>query len=169
MSDSKDWTWVLQRACADCGFDPAAVIGPQVPSLLTADARRWAAVLSRPDATERPAEGVWSPLEYSCHVRDVCRVFAQRTRLMLSEQDPTFANWDQDEAAVTGGYADQEPAAVSAELTDAAAEAASVFGSVGPGQWGRTGRRSDGMGFTVETLGRYFVHELVHHLHDVHG
>jgi hypothetical protein len=22
--DTKDWTWVLERACPECGFDPAA-------------------------------------------------------------------------------------------------------------------------------------------------
>ena len=34
-------------------------------------------------------------------------------------------------------------------------------------QWARVGRRSNGSVFTVDTLGRYFAHDLVHHLHDV--
>ncbi len=41
------------------------------------------------------------------------------------------------------------------------------FDSVTGEQWARTGRRSDGAVFTAETIGRYFVHDWVHHLHDV--
>ena len=31
------------------------------------------------------------------------------------------------------------------------------------------GHRSDGTAFTVETLAQYLVHEVEHHLHDVHA
>lgn len=31
----------------------------------------------------------------------------------------------------------------------------------------RPGRRSNGSVFTVRTLGQYFLHDVVHHLHDV--
>jgi hypothetical protein len=34
---------------------------------------------------------------------------------------------------------------------------------------GRLGRRSNGSVFTVETLGKYFLHDLEHHAHDVAG
>lgn len=34
-------------------------------------------------------------------------------------------------------------------------------------QWLRTGRRSDGASFTVESFARYFVHDPIHHVHDV--
>jgi hypothetical protein len=43
------------------------------------------------------------------------------------------------------------------------------FAGVTGGQWQRTGRRSDGASFTVETFTRYFIHDPVHHLHDVTG
>jgi hypothetical protein len=36
-------------------------------------------------------------------------------------------------------------------------------------QWQRTGRRSDGASFTVETFARYLIHDPVHHLYDVTG
>jgi len=35
--------------------------------------------------------------------------------------------------------------------------------------WTRTGRRTDGARFTVETFGQYYAHDWVHHLHDVGG
>lgn len=165
--DGKDWTWVLRRPCPDCGFDAAHVSGTQVPDIVRDCAARWPAVLSRPDAARRPASQVWSPLEYACHVRDVCRVFAGRLQQMLREDDARFANWDQDATAVEERYWEQVPAVVAGDLTDAAEDVAALFDAVTEEEWDRTGRRSDGSVFTVETLGQYFVHDLVHHVHDV--
>jgi hypothetical protein len=44
---------------------------------------------------------------------------------------------------------------------------ADAFEAVPQEAWGRPGRRGDGAGFTVETLAQYFIHDPVHHLHDV--
>jgi hypothetical protein len=88
---------------------------------------------------------------------------------MRSEVDPAFENWDQDAAAITGAYRGQEPLAVGVELCAWAEAAAAAFEAVAEGEWERTGRRSDGSTFTIETLGQYFLHDVIHHLHDVHG
>ena len=42
--------------------------------------------------------------EYGCHVRDTCRIFRERLDLMLTQDDPVFANWDQDVTAVQARY-----------------------------------------------------------------
>ena len=47
------------------------------------------------------------------------------------------------------------------------ASIAAAFAGVPSGSLMRRGRRSNGSVFTVETLGLYFVHDPVHHLHDV--
>jgi hypothetical protein len=165
--DTKDWTWVLDRPCEDCGFDPAAVSAAELPDLLHENTRGWYAVLADADHAVRPAPHVWSRLEYACHVRDVHRIFAERVRLMLDEDDPEFENWDQDEAALEGDYGVQDPAAVGTDLVENAALAAAVYASVAQDQWDRVGRRSNGSRFTVETIGRYHLHDVVHHLWDV--
>ena len=167
--DDKDWTWVLEKACPDCGFDAGTVAGPQVAARMRANAARWPAVFARADVRVRPAPRVWSPLEYGCHVRDVCRVFESRVNLMRSEVDPAFENWDQDATAIADAYGAQDPAVVSGEFSAAAETAAAAFDEVGEGDWQRTGRRSNGSVFTVESLGQYFLHDLTHHLHDVRG
>jgi len=167
--DTKDWTWVLERPCPECGLAAGAVDGDQVPALVRAYAIRWAEVLRRPDAATRPAPGVWSPLEYACHVRDVCRVMQGRAELMLTEEHPTFANWDQDATAVEDRYGGQDPAVVATELTAAADSVARVFAAVTGEQWARRGMRSNGSSFSVGTLAQYFVHDVAHHLHDVRG
>jgi hypothetical protein len=165
--DTKDWTWVLEQPCEQCGFDPAAVAREDLPDLLHENTRGWYAVLTDPDHAVRPAPNVWSRLEYACHVRDVHELFAKRVRLMLDQDDPTFENWDQDATAVEEGYGLQEPGAVGTALVERAAEVAAVYASVEGDQWERTGRRSNGSRFTVQTIGVYHLHDVAHHLWDV--
>ena len=165
--DTKDWTWVLERPCPDCGFDPGAQGLGEVPALIHDTAMAWADVLARTDVRERPAPDVWSALEYGCHVRDVHVLFAQRLRLMLDEDEPTFANWDQDAAAVASDYGSQDPAVVAAELIEAAGTVAGTYATVTDETKDRRGVRSNGDVFTVETFGSYHLHDVVHHLHDV--
>lgn len=170
IPDTKDWTWVLRRPCPDCGFDTSAFPREQVPGLILANAARWHEVLTgRADARTRPAPDRWSPLEYGCHVRDVLRLYDFRLRLMLTEDDPLFPDWDQDSTAVAERYAEQDPLVVAAELTAAAGPIADQFATVTGEQWERTGTRGDGARFTVETFARYFMHDPVHHLYDVTG
>ena len=169
IPDTKDWTWVLERPCAECGFSADALSYDEIPDLVRQNAAAWPAVLGRPDVTERPDENTWSALEYAAHVRDVFRIFRVRLNLILSEDDPLFANWDQDATAVAERYNEQDPQLVTAELTAAAASLADAFAAVPQADRQRTGRRSDGARFTVTTLAQYFIHDPTHHLHDVTG
>jgi hypothetical protein len=165
--DGKDWTWVLRRPCPECGLAASDVAGGDVAGRVRDAAGAFAQRLNEPAATDRPDEGTWSPLEYACHVRDVCRVFDGRLAAMLEQDDPLFDNWDQDATAVADRYGEQDPAVVRQQVVDEAEALAGRFDSVGDEQWQRPGRRSNGSVFTVETLGQYLVHDLVHHVHDV--
>ncbi|MFL6060263.1 MAG: DinB family protein [Marmoricola sp.] len=165
--DTKDWTWVLEQRCPECGFDPSAVEVGALPGLVHDNTRGWYGALDGAGATERPDPATWSRLEYACHVRDVHVLFAERVRLMLDQDDPQFANWDQDVTAVESRYSEQDPAVVSVELVEAAAEMAALLSGVREDQWDRVGRRSNGSVFTVATLASYYLHDVVHHLHDI--
>jgi DinB superfamily len=169
IPDEKDWTWVLRRPCPECGFDTSSFAREEVPALIRANAAAWPAQLAAPGAARRPQPDKWSALEYGCHVRDVLRLYDYRLILMLTEDDPLYPNWDQDETALADRYDAQDPATVTAELTAAAETIASRFAAVAGDQWTRPGRRGDGASFTVETFARYFVHDPVHHLYDVSG
>ena len=166
-TDDKDWTWTLQRPCPECGFDPATVPGPSVAAAIRASIPAWQTVLRGADVRRRPAPEVWSALEYAAHVRDVFVLFAQRAELMLTQDDPLFANWDQDATALAARYWEADPITVSGQLAAAGIRLADVYAGVTHDQWQRTGRRSNGSTFTVATLGTYCVHDVVHHLHDV--
>lgn len=165
--DAKNWTWVVERACPECGFDAAAFDVADLPDTFRANADAWALVLRGADVATRPNPDKWSALEYACHVRDVNQIFAHRTRQMLEQSDPLFPDWNQDTTAVADRYFDQDPATVSEQLVAAADVAARAYESVSGAQWSRPGRRSDGSPFTVASLGRYHLHDIVHHLWDV--
>lgn len=165
--DTKDWTWVLEQPCAECGFDPTAIDVVDLPELIHRNTRGWYDALDGAGAALRPDPKTWSRLEYACHVRDVHRIFGERVRLMLTADEPRFANWDQDATAIEEKYAEQDPAVVSVELVEAAAEVAAVYAGVAGDQWERGGLRSNGSVFTVASIGRYHLHDVVHHLHDI--
>ena len=168
--DTKDWTWVLEERCPECGFDCRSPRREELASLVSAVGERWLDVLpSTTEPARRPEPQVWSPLEYACHVRDVCALSTYRVTLMLDEDVPLFANWDQDVTAVEERYASQDPITVNDDLGRRAREFADRLASVPDDAWDRAGRRSDGARFTVESFARYLLHDPIHHLTDVTG
>ena len=165
--DTKDWTWVLREACPECGLVAGEVDPRTIPDLIPAQIAFWRRVLVDRRCRERPAAGVWSPLEYACHVRDVYDVFGTRVELLRDEVDPTFANWDQDEAAVAGRYHEQQPLVVADELTERALARAAFVGTLPEEAGERSGERCHGSAFTTATLLQYVLHDVVKHVHDV--
>jgi len=167
--DDSDWTWVLARPCPDCGFD-ATALAPEDISVRLRDASvRYAAALGREDVRTRPAAGVWSPLEYTCHVRDVCDVMRGRIDQILAGGGEVvrFANWDQDETAAEKQYWRSDPEGVRREVGDAFEAAATAYERPSGAQWGWPALRSNGSQFTATTLAQYFMHDIQHHLWDV--
>lgn len=173
IPDTKNWTWVIERPCPECGFDATDYTDAAIAPAILATAATWpAALLPEVDLADelvrtRPNDSTWSPLEYGAHVRDVLRLYRERLGLMLTQDDPLYPNWDQDETAVTDRYNEQDPATVARELQQAAAALAEDFTAIDEPGWSRTGRRSDGASFTVSSISRYLLHDLVHHENDV--
>ena len=114
VPDTKNWTWVLERRCPECGFVSSEVPVDQIAGLLRANARAWAEVLAEdPGLLARRVRGDrWSPLEYACHVRDVFRIMDERLNLMTTLDNPSFQNWDQDRTALEDRYEAQDPKVV---------------------------------------------------------
>jgi hypothetical protein len=165
--ETKSWMWVLERSCPECGFDATDFPRHEIARLCRAAAEPWPGFLAHPLAGVRPRDDCWSALEYGCHVRDVFRLGVHRVRRMLREDNPRFDNWDQDETALADQYGAQDPLVVAAELMAAGTALADMYDTVAAHQWDRPGVRSDGSLFTVDSFGRYFVHDPMHHIVDV--
>ena len=165
--DTKNWTWVLERPCPDCGFDASTVDVHATGAAVRGIAAEWGEVLRRDGIRSRPSPSVWSPTEYGCHVRDVFVLFEYRLGLMLTDDGARFENWDQDQTAIESHYRSQDPSVVRDELLAAGERLADRFDGVGPDEWTRTGVRSDGAVFTVDSFARYLLHDPIHHLWDV--
>lgn len=164
-SDSRDWTFVLHEPCRECGYTPhdPTLTAYRMESLVP----RWAAVLRRTDVAERPAPHVWSALEYACHSRDLIGVLGERVNAMITVDNPVFADYDGEGEAVRSQFWASDPAQVSRQIAERTASTVTVLDAVD--DWQRTGNRSDGRPFTVTELCRYLLHDIEHHLHDVHG
>lgn len=168
MAEPRDWTFVIENRCAECGFDPSGLATDGVAEQVRQHLPRYVSALEHRDAPLRPDESTWSAVEYGQHIADVAEVMAQRLRLILdAEGAPAeFDSWDPDQAA-----ADNEYHLASAEITtllvrERFAAAATAWDEPAGDQWTWPGMRGDGFRFTAATLGRYFVHELQHHLAD---
>jgi hypothetical protein len=165
--ESKSWMWVLEKQCEECGFDTRSFPAREIAGLSRAAGEPWPSLLANPLVRLRPRDDRWSALEYGCHVRDAFRLGCYRVQRMLQEDEPKFVNWDQDATAVSDHYELQDPLVVAADIVEAADAFADIYDTVSADQWDRTGLRSDGSLFTVESFGRYFVHDPMHHIIDV--
>jgi len=43
--DDKDWTWVLDDVCSECGFDTSSFARENLGSMLRANTEQWAKIL----------------------------------------------------------------------------------------------------------------------------
>lgn len=171
MADDKDWTWVLDEACGECGYEANSLAKAQLGPRIRAVAGEWREMLNRGMVVTQAPHGdrTWSILEYGCHVRDVFELFNERLSLMLKKRKtPTFKDWNQDQAAVDGDYANEDPAKVAYALASSAGKFADIVDRLNDDEWAKQGLRSDGAAFTVESFTRYLLHDVEHHLWDTH-
>jgi hypothetical protein len=162
--------WVTDR-CADCGFvydlghsgtverDIQDLVD-QVVALLRA---------GEVDLRSRRRPGVWSPLEYGCHLRDILLVQRERVLAARRVDRPDCPPSGRDERVVHDGYAEQEPEDVARQLADAAQLFSNVLARLAPDDWDRmliyhypeTRERS------LRWVAIHTLHEAQHHLLDI--
>jgi hypothetical protein len=158
--------------CDECGFVYADVPQHEIPSRLRSLAPPYAERLGSSNAAAlraHPFDGVWSALEYCCHVRDVLRVQRERLAQAMAEEVPEYVSMDREERVLRDRYNEDDPAKVATELTAAAEELSEEFAELTPPQWERTAiyRWPERAERTMTWLGRHTIHEGVHHLGDV--
>src|SRR5215471_12653510 len=163
--------------CDSCRFVYADVAAPAIPTRLTAFGTQYAALLLPPGRSAawfgilrtRPEEGVWSALEYACHVRDVFLVQRDRLYTALVEDTPVFAPMYRDQRVTLARYNAQDPVEVIDQLATAARLIAQAFDVLDPVQFQR--RCIYNFPAPAERpllwVGQHAVHEGEHHLRDI--
>ncbi|HUI47986.1 MAG TPA: DinB family protein [Acidimicrobiia bacterium] len=158
-------------ACPECGFSYSVGRG-EIIAWLRSDVDAFSDKFTRIDAAAsrtRPAAGVWSPLEYACHVRDVLRVQKERIELAQREVEPAFAPMRREERAVEDRYNDQDPGRVVEELVAAGGALVALLDGLDDAGWERTGiyNYPEPAPRTVEWIAIHTDHELLHHRGDI--
>lgn len=157
--------------CDECGYvytTPCA----QIPDTFGTFAASYAELLAEnrdEDLRAHTREGVWSPLEYACHMRDVLRVQRERVQLAQAQDEPTFASMRREERVTEERYNEQSPRQVASEIASAADDLAATLRGLDNEGWSRTGIYSwpETAPRTVEWIGCHTIHECTHHIMDI--
>jgi S-DNA-T family DNA segregation ATPase FtsK/SpoIIIE len=163
--------------CDSCSFVYADVEATAVPARLAAFGTQYRTLLLPPGRSAawsgilrtRPEEGVWSALEYACHVRDVFLVQRDRLYTTLVEDTPTFAPMYRDQRVTLARYNAQAPEEAVEQLAIAARLIAQAFDALDSAQL----QRRCMYNFPAPTerallwVGQHAIHEGEHHLRDI--
>ena len=105
----------IQWVCPECGLDYDTISPRDAAGAVRTFPRRYRNVLTRSFVPgedleaiirTRPAEGVWSALEYTCHVAQTLDLMAPTIRQIVNEDNPHLYAWDPDEQAEEQDYND---------------------------------------------------------------
>jgi hypothetical protein len=119
-----------------------------------------------------PEPGVFSPLQYGAHVRDIVRVYGDRIELAIAQDNPTFPQFSPS-SEVFEEYNTMAVGDLAVNLDAQALRLATIVGNLQDDHWDRTLVRDGGKDgvftFTVHGQVCYALHESHHHLLDADG
>jgi hypothetical protein len=171
------WQWARAQTeqCPQCGLHPGAMEQAQLGGVLLESAAQWRDFLVTADDTYLraiPGPGIFSPIQYGAHVRDIQRVYGDRILLMLQEDSPVFPQFNPDEGE-WGEFNRLDVVDLADGIEAHAQRLARILAGLEPEDWSRTMIRDGGTDgvyeFTVAGLASYAVHESQHHLQDAKG
>ena len=122
-----------------------------------------------------PEPGVFSPIQYGAHVRDILRVYGDRVLLAMAEDDPEVPTFhpSEDEWERYNHLGREE---LADDLEAQAQRLADILDRLDDDAWSRTVTRQALVAgtdnvyrFTVAGIASYAVHEAYHHLLDADG
>jgi DinB superfamily len=156
--------------CDGCGFEYDLALALFAgAAIVDGVAQLTELVRTASDVRNRRKAEHWSPLEYTCHLRDVLLVQRERVLAARWMDCPTFDPMGREQRAELDGYSTQEPARVATQLEEAAYLFANVLARLDDCDWERTvmynypavSERS------LRWVAVHTEHEVKHHLLDV--
>ncbi len=154
----------MNETCAACGFDASDYTHNDLLGTLRALAPIWRTTTEGIDASvlaARPADGVWSALEYAAHSRDVTAIMSYAVTRALEEENPDFgAPPDAGAPAVP-----ESLGAAIAQLDQHVAKLNGTANRMGGDGWARRFTVGDEV-LDVRWAIAHAVHDATHHLRD---
>jgi hypothetical protein len=158
--------------CDECGFDFDMVPRDDIARRVKAGVREAADVVAGEPSISllRPDADRWSAVEYTAHVRDVLLTIRDRLVIGLVEDNPGFKPLYRDERLSFGLYRRDTADDVAVELRAAGSMFARLFDEIDPRLLTRPVQYGfpDPLPRTLLWMGRQAVHEVEHHLGDIH-
>jgi hypothetical protein len=158
-------------SCDECGFVYESIGRDQVAQRFRGFGRRFADRLSGKSELlhRRPEPGVWSAVEYGCHVRDVFLINRERLYLALAADTPDLAPMFREQRVGFARYNTESASQLVEELTVVTRLVADAFAALTPSQWSRSCIYNfpDASERSVLWLGQHTIHEGEHHLMDI--
>lgn len=161
---------VGMEGCDECGFEYDLTQALTAATSIVAGTSEVVSVFAGDvELGIRRESGVWSPLEYGCHLRDVLLVQRERVLAARRGDRPVCEPLGRDERVEHDGYTQQNPTDVADQLSMAAQLLANVLERISPGDWDRTvlynyphqSERS------LRWLAVHTLHEVHHHTLDI--
>jgi hypothetical protein len=169
------WTRIQAEACPQCGDQPSALPVDALGALAVERAAAWRTFLEQADEEylrHVPEPGVFSPLQYAAHVRDILRVYTDRMVLGLEQDAPTVPIF-QPPQEVWEEYNRSDVRELAADLEAQARRFEATTASIEPSGWTRIVVNDRGVygvyTFTLAGLACNAAHETRHHLLDAQG
>lgn len=162
--------WPTDR-CADCGFVYDLGRSGTVERDIGERVAEVVALLraGEVDLRSRRRPGVWSPLEYGCHLRDMLLVQRERVLAARRVDRPDCPPSGRDERVIHDGYAEQDPEDVARQLGDAAQLFSNVLARLAPDDWDRMliYHCPESRERSLRWVAIHTLHEAQHHLLDI--
>jgi hypothetical protein len=112
----------------------------------------------------RPTDGKWSVLENACHLRDIEFVYAERFTKTAFQERPSYWMLDNDRAAATLRYNEQDPRAVAKEFAARRSDTLTLLRALPHSAWQRTGVHPLRGELTLEALAEHLARHDESHL-----
>jgi hypothetical protein len=157
--------------CEECEFIYDVGSAPSAGERIIQSAAELSDLLVRTsaDVRIRPEPGIWSVLEYSCHIRDVLLVHRERVLVARRVERPVVTPMGIEERVEHDGYSEQAIVNVERQVVEAARMLANVFGRLGAADWDRTTvmHGAEPSEFSLRRVAVHAEHEVRHHLLDI--
>lgn len=159
-----------EYTCPQCAFSYAATTVEAATArlrVIPSDVAGAALAIPASLRGQRPADGVWSALEYVCHIRDVYAVYTIRLHRTHTEDRPALEPMLNELRAERFRYREREFATTLDELSANVAGFCDEIAHVPADAWGRIATRLPQETRTARWLVRQALHEGLHHSRDI--